>query len=497
MKHQVFIERCRDSKPETAILLAKAIAKRYGVAPQQILSRLKEGSFRVKANLDFADARSFMTYLEKEGALCRIVNDKGDTVAQSSELIVTVRGKPAKGDATMADSAAKDADTADEAGFLTMEPHVVGTELPLHTPPPPPDEDLDDDGGGFELGLAGSTPPSLAGKLARPKIDSGLGKSGLGKSGKSGADPFAPPKADQAKSSADPFAPPKADADKFAPPKADQAKVKADKFAPPKSGADAFAPPKADLAKKDADSFAPPKAEDDGAGLSGGSMRLETLDGSSEEEQDAEKGSSRAETSDVAAFLPPDMLEEKSLELEVDPEDGPALVSATAKSSNESSDSVERLRSSAEMEAEDLPELQKEVEIRPPKDGVHRKAMYFLSANERLRFVVGVLLAVFIGYGVVNLLASSREASTYASVIEELQAQYAAANTSVAWDALDDARATALETLKVRRRGIVILCIFVWLLVSGLLGFLWVRAIDWERWEEVISDRDPRTTAPS
>jgi hypothetical protein len=43
----------------------------------------------------------------------------------------------------------------------------------------------------------------------------------------------------------------------------------------------------------------------------------------------------------------------------------------------------------------------------------------------------------------------------------------------------------------------VILCIFIWLLVSGILGFLWVRAIDWERWEEVISDHEPRTTAPS
>ena len=94
-------------------------------------------------------------------------------------------------------------------------------------------------------------------------------------------------------------------------------------------------------------------------------------------------------------------------------------------------------------------------------------------------------------------MASSRENSKYKPIIAELDAKYDSANTRVAWDALEDARATALESLGVRRRGIVILSLFVWLVVGGLFALLWLRVIDWSRWEEVASDRAVPTPAPT
>ena len=400
MQHQVFIERCRDSKPETAILLAKSIALKYGIDPQQILGRLKEGSFRVKANLDFAAARSFMTYLEKEGALCRIVNEKGETVAQSSALIVTLRGKPAKGTSSMQESAAQDSKEEAAANVLSMEPHNIAPALPLHTPPPPPDGD-------YESGLAAAYT--------------------------------------------------------------------------------------ADAGEQDLGSL------NDEAGISSASLRLETIDGSSAQEEADKPSSSVADASDVAAFLPPDMLEEKSLELDMEPEAGPAVSEAVvtpAPPADSPAASSQSARISAVVEAQDSQEDENVVDT-VPKTPPHKLVLTALSASERLRFAVGVFLAVFIGYGVVTLVASSREASKYAPVIAELNAEYDVANTSIAWESLDDARATALESLHARRRGIVILSIFVWLAVAGLFGFLWLRVVDWTRWEEVVSDGKVNTPAPT
>lgn len=384
-------------------MLAKAIAKRYGIDPDQILDRLKEGSFRVKANLEFDDARTFMKYLEDEGALCRIVDDKGDTVAQSPALIVTVRGKPAKGASSMQETAAQEAKLAEAAQVLTPVPPNLAPELPLHTPPPPPDED-------YESGL---------------------------------------------------------------------------------SAAFTSTPTKQDLG-----------ALNDDSAIASRSIQLETLDGSSEEEQKSKPNSSVADTSNAAAFLPPDMLEEQQLELNMEPEEGPALPESTSAAAPEPSAEARpsgRI-SAAQDVATSLEEEDEEDEDKAPagpKTPPHLAVLMALSGSERLRFAVGIALAVFIGYGVMSFVASSREESRYAPVIEELHAEFAAASTSMAWNALDDARATALETLKMRRRGVVILSLFVWLAVAGIFAFLWLRIIDWERWEEVVSDGPVETPAPS
>lgn len=354
----------------------------------------------MKANLDFAAAREFMNYLENEGALCRITNAAGETVAQSSALIVTVRGKPAKGDATMQESAAK---SLQEPSILTLAPHNIAEELPLHTPPPPPDGD-------YESGLSAA-------------YSENAGEQDLG-------------------------------------------------------------------------------ALEDASAISSAGLRLETLDGSSEEEQAKVPSSSTADASDVAAFLPPDMLEEKGLELDTAPSEGPAVPEATNRSAaaaDDADDAKPQESSGARVSAVQVAQDSIAEDNAPaqPKTAPHKAVLAALSGSERLRFAVGVLLAVLIGYGVASAVASSREDSKYGPVIAELDAKYDTASTRVAWDSLDDARATALETLSVRRRGIVILSLFVWLVVAGLFSLLWLRVIDWSRWEEAVSDGPVLTPAPS
>jgi hypothetical protein len=385
LSHQVFIERCRDSEPETAESLAKAIAQRYGVPPDAILSRLKQGRFQVKAGLEIAAAKTFMSYLEEQGALCSIVDAKGEVVERSPEP--------------------KKEEPPDE-DFLELSPADNAPELALMTPPPPPD--IEGDGSDYESGLSAGF--SAAGS------DQDLG------------------------------------------------------------------------------------ALDDNPAASQRPLRLETLDGTSEEEKNEEPNASVADVSDAAAFMPPDMLEEKKFELEVEPEPEPEPPPGDVDpSANEDANEDVAASSSSRMRAatSDPGESAGPAEPAVPKTPPHVAALRALSNHERLRFAVGIMLAIFVGFAIMSMVASSREASRYSTIIAELKAQYDAAETSVAWDALDGARATTLENLQVRKRNIVIMSVFVWLMISGLFAFLWLRVFDWTRWEEATVGGPVNTPAPS
>ena len=126
MKYQVYIERCRDNSPGASRELADAIAARFGVSSADIQSRLENGRFRIKTNLDLDRAKSFMSYLEANGALCSILDGSGMGVARSSAL---------RGAAPRAESKAIEVKTMDiprvAIAELELEP-----ELQLESEPP-------------------------------------------------------------------------------------------------------------------------------------------------------------------------------------------------------------------------------------------------------------------------------------------------------------------------------------------------------------------------
>lgn len=113
MPFQVFIERPRDPSPEGIRALAQAVAERFGVPAEELIGRLRKGRFRVKANLDDMRARRFMELLETLGALCSVVDERGQLVASSSELVASARAQ-------------------------ARPPERELSALSLHTPPPEP-----------------------------------------------------------------------------------------------------------------------------------------------------------------------------------------------------------------------------------------------------------------------------------------------------------------------------------------------------------------------
>ena len=80
MPHQVFIEKAVDASASGQLELAQQVAQRFGILVDSIFERIKAGRFRVKANVDLKTAQQFVTMLESLGALCSIVNGKGEIV---------------------------------------------------------------------------------------------------------------------------------------------------------------------------------------------------------------------------------------------------------------------------------------------------------------------------------------------------------------------------------------------------------------------------------
>ncbi|MCP4445368.1 MAG: hypothetical protein GY811_08495 [Myxococcales bacterium] len=333
--------------------MARAIATKYGVDPEQILARLRAGRFRVKANLDLSAAKRFMEYLESEGALCSVVDASGRVVAHSAAV----------------------------------------------TPTPPPSSEPDD----F---LPLYTPP--------PAADAGQYESGLAAGFSGGSD------------------------------------------------------------SQDLGVIA-----DDAAAWSG-SLRLSVLGGDSSESKGGPSVGSVAETSDVAAFLPPDALVESKLELAED--DEPEALPAYEQPPIPSPPPQQVVE-----QYERADEAGETAHLAVPGTSATRRGIQLALVSSRGRLALGVLLAFVVGFVLSSFIASSMEDNRYAKAVDELEAAYVQADSVDAWLELDAVRADTVESLERRRRNIVITSLLVWLVSGGLLLFLWLRFIDWARLEESVA----------
>jgi hypothetical protein len=101
-------------------------------------------------------------------------------------------------------------------------------------------------------------------------------------------------------------------------------------------------------------------------------------------------------------------------------------------------------------------------------------------ADERVRMIAGVVLAILIGFLPAHLVARSREASAYHQIDTELVSLQAQAETPEAWEQLDHTRASFLERKKDERRNIALMALVIWALVAGGLGYAWFRKIPWD-----------------
>ena len=419
MKYQVYIERCRDNSPRAPQELADAIAARFGVSSADILSRLEQGRFRIKTNLDLERAKSFMSYLEANGALCSILDGSGMGVARSSAL---------RGAKPRAESQAIEVKTMDiprvALADLELEP-----ALQLESEPP------------LEL-----DPTHIHKSAAAPEQDPAH-------SHKSATSPELDPTHVHKSAEAPPVT-----------------------FRTQKSAA----APELDPTHVHKSAVAGGAASGRQAGI--GSMQLSTLDGVDPTAHLANTTQSEQD------FLPPDMAQEEEL-LEV--EQAPQAPARTAR----------EVSAQGESPAHDVLELQPysdAVSTPTPPDratqsdmvvggtaqaGAKSGPLEFLANNMRPRFAVGIALSLLLGLLIMSPIASTRESGRYDEPIKLLAQSYAEADTVLAWESLDARRTETTDTLKSRRSSLVVTSLMIWMVLSGLLAFLWLRVVDWSRWE--------------
>jgi hypothetical protein len=101
-------------------------------------------------------------------------------------------------------------------------------------------------------------------------------------------------------------------------------------------------------------------------------------------------------------------------------------------------------------------------------------------ADERVRTIAGVLLAIVIGFLPAHLIASAREKSAFHDIDAQLVSMQAQADTPEAWAQLDQTRATFLERKKDERRNIAIMALAIWAVVGGGIAYGWFRRIPWD-----------------
>ena len=101
-------------------------------------------------------------------------------------------------------------------------------------------------------------------------------------------------------------------------------------------------------------------------------------------------------------------------------------------------------------------------------------------ADERVRTIAGVVLAILIGFIPAHFVARSREASAYHELDARLISLQSNADTPEAYAALDRTRADFLERKHEERRNIALMALAIWALVGGAIGYGWFKRVPWD-----------------
>lgn len=105
-------------------------------------------------------------------------------------------------------------------------------------------------------------------------------------------------------------------------------------------------------------------------------------------------------------------------------------------------------------------------------------------ANERIRFVLGVVVALLIGFLPAHVIAKKREKSAFAAIDANVVETQRRADSKDSYAALDQFRADQLERKHDDRQGIAMMALFIWGLAGGAVAYVWFRRVPWDQFLE-------------
>jgi hypothetical protein len=408
----VFVEGPVDESPTALPELAEAMSQRYGIPAADLVARLKRGRFRVKSNLDAANAERYRQDLQSIGARVLVEDSAlsptatpvaGTPIVRASGPSLPVPNRPATPPTGLAAAGPQHARPSTPPPTRAATPAHGTTTPPANRPTPPPSA------------LAGyarpSTPPPIAASQ-RPSTPipsdmvSGL-SAGFGDSAQ--ADLGALSEGSLSLASLDGEEAPAASNQFDTSPQLPPEEKPAVSFAPPKPKAEG-APRKKPGPSKPMDLFAPPDAGD----------------------QDL-----------VVEFATEEKEERAAKQASAPPETAP-------------SPSTTR-RTPVTMQAADEPTA------RPQKQ--------FSRGN----FVAAIVVALAIGFIPAHLVANMREKSAFATIDNQVAAAHASADSHETYAALDGAREKLLDDKQSKRTMIALTSMLLWAVVGAGVAFALLR----------------------
>jgi hypothetical protein len=102
--------------------------------------------------------------------------------------------------------------------------------------------------------------------------------------------------------------------------------------------------------------------------------------------------------------------------------------------------------------------------------------------DERVRFAVGVVVAILLGFVPAHFIAGSYESSAYHAVDTKLDNQQELAETIPEdYAKLDTVRDHALSDKKDARRNVALVGLLVWAAAGAGIGYVWFKRVPWDR----------------
>ena len=102
-------------------------------------------------------------------------------------------------------------------------------------------------------------------------------------------------------------------------------------------------------------------------------------------------------------------------------------------------------------------------------------------ANPNVRFVLGIAVAILLGFVPAHLVASVREKSAFASIDQHVLATQKQVDSPEAYATLDAFRSEQLARKHGERQSIAIMALLVWGAAGGAIAYVWFRRIPWDR----------------
>lgn len=104
-----------------------------------------------------------------------------------------------------------------------------------------------------------------------------------------------------------------------------------------------------------------------------------------------------------------------------------------------------------------------------------------LVARPRVRFAVGIALAIVLGFVPAHIVASLREDAAYRPIDAQVIAAQAAVDSQASYRALDALRADKLAAKRSARIGILLTTLAVWAAAGGVVAYIWFKRVPWDK----------------